>query len=205
MTAVKVKICGLTRARDVVGAIACGADALGFVFANSKRRISIGQAQRLVAEAKGDVLRVGLFMDQSADLVKQVLAAVSLDLLQFHGNEDNDYCTRFGMPFIKAVSMHGNGLSGFGARFPDASGVLLDSHAPGRPGGSGKTFDWGKVVDPGLPLWLAGGLTPANVAEAVERCAPYAVDVSSGVEDAPGVKNERLLRDFVRYAKAGKS
>ena len=207
MSAVRVKICGLTRVRDVRDALACGADALGFVFAESKRQIDMEKAQRLVGEVAGEAVCVGLFMDQSAVLIEKVLAEVPLDLLQFHGNEDNDFCSGFAMSFIKAVSMDAQNSTQAGGQFPDASGLLLDSHPPDAAGGTGKVFDWKRVPDlglpPELPIWLAGGLTPGNVAAAVAACWPYAVDVSSGVEQAPGIKNSRLMRDFVRQAKTG--
>ncbi len=202
MAGVKVKICGLTRAVDVTAAVEAGADYLGFVFARSPRRLEPGAAAELAASAPPGVQRVGLFMNASADAVRDVLAQVPLDLLQFHGDEDNEFCTGFGLPFIKAVSMMDNDPDGLVAAFPDAAGLLLDSHAPGGAGGTGRTFDWGRRVASDKPLWLAGGLGPDNVAEAVRRFRPWAVDVSSGVESRPGIKDPDRVRQFVLNARS---
>jgi phosphoribosylanthranilate isomerase len=203
MNRVKVKICGLTRATDVRAAAGAGADMLGFVFADSPRRLDIETAARLVGEVPRGVLCVGVFLDQPAKLVDDVLARVPLGLLQFHGRESNTFCAAFGMPFVKAVAMGGSGAeSDPHDAYPDAEGLLYDSHAPGAPGGQGRVFDWSLLPRDGRRLWLAGGLTVDNVAEAVERCHPWAVDVSSGVEDSPGVKNHDLVRRFVDSAKS---
>lgn len=198
---VRVKICGLTRAVDVAEAVRLGADALGFVFAASPRRLDPPQASDLVTDVPDDRLRVGLFMDASVREVEIVLERVPLDLLQFHGGESAEFCRRFGLPYLKAVSMLEEDPQAVAERYPDAAGLLLDSHAPGGAGGTGRAFDWRRRVDSAKPLWLAGGLNPDNVRQAVREFRPYAVDVSSGVEAEPGVKDHELLRRFIETAK----
>ncbi|KAA9132068.1 phosphoribosylanthranilate isomerase [Marinihelvus fidelis] len=201
MSNVKVKICGLVREQDVMVAAEAGADVLGFIFARSPRRLEPAQAARLTERVRGGIIRVGLFMDQDADEVQAILDAVELDLLQFHGSEPNAYCRSFGRPFIKAISMRAGDPGELAAAYPDAQGIVLDSHEPGGAGGTGQTFDWRRPVRVEQPVWLAGGLNPDNVAEAVQRFSPYAVDVSSGVEDSPGVKNHTLIRTFIDHAR----
>jgi len=200
-----IKICGMTRAKDVEDALSFGAGAIGLVFTHSPRRLQTVQARALSELAGKRCLRVGLFMDQSAREVERVLRDVPLDLLQFHGGEDNAYCKGFGLPFIKAISMRSAAASAEARRYPDARGLLLDSHQPGQRGGTGEIFDWRNTIDSDLPLWLAGGLTPDNVAEAVHTFKPFAIDVSSGVEETPGIKSTQLMRDFIIQAKRGMS
>ena len=203
MTGVRVKICGLTRSVDVQVAVRAGADALGFVFASrSKRVLDAVHAAELVAQVPAFVSRVGLFMDQDADQVAAVLDRVPLNLLQFHGNEDADYCRQFRLPYIKAVSMvPEQAVLRAMTEYPDAAGLLLDSHSPGEVGGTGTVFNWAVIPSISLPVVLAGGLTPGNVRQAVAQVKPWAVDVSSGVEDAPGIKNEEKMREFINEAK----
>jgi phosphoribosylanthranilate isomerase len=198
-----VKICGITRLADSQAAVAAGADALGFVFApRSKRKLPLEKAVALVGEVPAFVSRVGLFMDQSSAEVARVLERLALNLLQFHGSEDAGFCRQFGLPYIKAVAMESAGAAEQAGRdFPDAAALLLDSHRAGQVGGTGQTFDWGTIPRLPLPLVLAGGLTPVNVRRAVQQVRPWAVDVSSGVEDAPGVKNAEKMRMFIREAK----
>ena len=201
--AARVKICGITRMQDLQAAIAAGADAVGFVFAaGSPRAVQPEQAAALAAAVPAFVARVGLFLDQDHDEVARVLERVPLSLLQFHGREDPEFCRRFGRPYIKALGMGAAADPGrAAAAFADAAALLLDSHAPGLPGGTGQAFDWNRVPRLGRPLVLAGGLTPDNVRAAVERVRPWAVDVSSGVEDAPGIKNAGKIELFIREAK----
>jgi phosphoribosylanthranilate isomerase len=202
MGRVLVKICGLTRREDLESAVRHGADAVGFVFAASPRQLTTEAARDLTEHAPRGIMRVGLFMDQSPAFVAAVLDRVRLDLLQFHGEEDNAYCKAFGLPFIKALSMQAGEIKAPDEQFPDAAGLLLDSHAPGGAGGTGEPFDW-SAGQPGTgkPVWLAGGLNPDNVAEAIRLFQPYAVDVSSGVETAPGVKSEDRIRRFIEQAR----
>ena len=199
MSRTRVKICGITRAQDLRAAVAAGADALGFVFAaRSPRRLGTTQAAELVAEVPAFVSRVGLFLDQEPAEVRSVLAEVRLELLQFHGREPADYCRQFGLPYIKAVAMApGVDLAAVEQEFNDAAALLLDSHQAGEIGGTGRPFDWSLVRTVHLPLVLAGGLDAGNVAAAVRQVRPWAVDVSSGVEDAPGVKNAARIEQFI--------
>jgi phosphoribosylanthranilate isomerase len=198
-----VKICGLTRLADVQAAIAAGADALGFVFApGSKRCLRPDDAALLIRAVPAFIDRVGLFMDQGFEDVARVLDRLPLNLLQFHGRENGDYCRQFGLPYIKAVAMGvAVDWAAVEAEYADAAGLLLDSHAPGRAGGTGEVFDWSNIPLVQRPLILAGGLHPGNVRQAVKEVRPWAVDVSSGVEDAPGCKNEEKIREFVKEAK----
>ena len=200
---VRVKICGLTRERDVQFAVNAGADALGFVFApGSKRLVTVDQAAKLVACVPPFVTRVGLFLDQKASEVEDILAQVPLNLLQFHGSEDSAYCRQYKRPYIKAVSMDDHeAVRRAEADYPDAAGLLLDSHSPGGLGGTGHVFDWNRIDRGSLPLILAGGLTADNVAAAVRQVRPWAVDVSSGVELAPGIKSDEAVQKFITEAK----
>jgi len=199
----RVKICGLTRLQDVQAAVAAGADALGFVFAPRSRRVlGPDTAAELVCAVPAFVSRVGLFMDQDYATVRGVVDRVPLSLLQFHGSEDAAFCRSFGLPYIKAFAMgSGPPPDRAAAAFADAAGILLDSHRSGEVGGTGQSFDWGVIPQLGRPLILAGGLTPANVREAVRQVRPWAVDVSSGVEDAPGIKSADKMQMFISEAK----
>ena len=202
MNTTRVKICGLTRPEDVDAAIAAGADALGFVFTpRSKRFLETGRARQLAARVPAFIARVGLFMDQDAEAVERVLAEVPLSLLQFHGDESRDFCAAFGLPYIKALGMAAPAAVERASEYNDAAALLLDSHEAGAPGGTGQTFDWDAIPVLPKPVVLAGGLTPENVGRAVQQVKPWAVDVSSGVEDAPGVKNADKMSKFITEAK----
>lgn len=204
----RVKICGITREDDALAAARLGADALGFVFyAASPRNVDAQRAAEIAAIVPPFVTRVGLFVDAEAGFVKTVIAAVHLDLLQFHGEETSAYCAQFGVPYIKAVRMKpGLDLLQYTVSHRAAAGLLLDSYVAGVAGGSGTTFDWQRVPrNLDLPLILSGGLDPDNVAAAIQAVKPWAVDVSSGVESAKGIKNaEKMARFFqgVRNATA---
>lgn len=197
MNSVRVKICGLTRASDVDAVVRNGAYAAGFVFAGGPRQVDAKLAAALTARVPDGTLRVGLFQDQPEVAVASVLSTVELDLLQFHGAEPNEFCARFGLPFIKAVSMRGEDPERVAAHYPDARGILLDSHEPGGRGGTGRAFDWGRRPAMRQELWLAGGLTAGNVRQAIRALRPWAVDVSSGVESAPGLKDPELIKKFI--------
>ena len=198
MKRVFVKICGLTRDEDVKTAIVAGADAVGFVFTASPRRISIDTAVRLGGHVPAGVLRIGLFLDQQRSEIERVLSSVALDMLQFHGRETEQDCNAFDLPWLKAVAMV-NSESAQQAEYdyPGASGLLLDSHTPGGRGGSGETFDWSLSKPVVKPVWLAGGLNADNVGSAIRILRPYAVDVSSGVESAPGIKDASRISAFI--------
>lgn len=204
MSSVRVKICGITRSDDLHLAVEAGADALGFVFTGrSKRIIELEAAERLVPMVPAFVSRVGLFMDQEAGEVDRILERVPLSLLQFHGSESAAFCRRFGLPYIKAVSMDAEQAVERALEvYPDAAALLLDSHPPGGTGGTGIVFDWSRIPAVSAPIVLAGGLTPENVRQAVRQVQPWGVDVSSGVEDAPGRKNGEKVRKFIREAKS---
>jgi phosphoribosylanthranilate isomerase len=196
---VKVKICGLTRDEDVKAAVAAGADAIGFVFTASPRRISIDTAIRLSSYVPKGVLRVGLFLDQDRSEIDQVINSVSIDVLQFHGSETEQECRVFGLPWLKAVAMeNAESAKQAESEYPGAMGLLLDSHATGKRGGSGKVFDWSLSRPIAKPIWLAGGLNSANVTQAIHVVRPFAVDVSSGVEAAPGIKDASRIRTFIK-------
>ncbi len=197
----RVKICGITRPEDGVWAGACGADAVGLVFyPPSPRAVDALQARRIVAALPPFVSVVALFVDPEPDWVRRVLAALPVDLLQFHGDEPPEACEAFGRPYLKAVPMReGVDLPAVAHRYRSACGLLLDSFHEGLRGGTGVTFDWSRVPrDLGLPVVLAGGLDPGNVAEAVRAVRPYAVDVSGGVEVSKGVKDPARVRAFIR-------
>ena len=211
MARTRVKICGITRLADGLTAAAAGADAIGFVFwPGTPRRIAGEAARAIIAAMPPFVTIVGLFVDPEAEEVRAVLAATPLDLLQFHGNEPPELCRAFGRPYIKAVPVgYGavrTGLLEYAAQYPDAAGLLFDA-APsdGLPGGTGRTFDWDALPrESPRPLVLSGGLTVANVAGAIRRVRPWAVDVSSGVEaigpdgkPAKGIKDPERIRAFI--------
>lgn len=202
MKPVKIKICGLTRVEDVKTVVAAGVNAIGFVFTDSPRRISARKAVQLSRHVPAGVLRIGLFLNQSESTIKAVIKEVSLDVLQFHGSETEQYCKAFGVPYLKAVAM----VDGQSARqaerdYPGAMGLLLDSHTVGKPGGSGKVFDWTMTRPLSKPVWLAGGLNAANVGPAIRTVKPFAVDVSSGVEASPGIKDSARINAFVLAVK----
>ncbi|HEX9625812.1 MAG TPA: phosphoribosylanthranilate isomerase [Acidiferrobacterales bacterium] len=201
----RVKICGITRIEDAQAAAHAGADAIGLVFDDRSPRFVSGEmAAAIVASLPPFVNVVGLFVDAAAERIHAVLSRVPLDLLQFHGAEAPEACRAFGRPYIKAVRMAPEvDVTAAARRYGDAAGILLDSYSPKVAGGSGETFDWSRVPrDLGRPLILAGGLTPDNVARAIAVVRPYAVDVSSGVERAKGVKDRARIEAFVRAVAA---
>lgn len=199
MNRVKVKICGLTRDEDVKVAVAAGADAVGFVFTASPRRISIETAIRLSNYVPKGVLRVGLFLGQDRSEIDRVINSVSLDVLQFHGSETEQECSVFGLPWLKAVAMENTeSIQQAESDYPGAMGLLLDSHVAGERGGSGKSFDWSLSRPVAKSIWLAGGLNAANVGQAIRVVRPFAVDVSSGVESAPGIKETSRILEFIK-------
>jgi len=202
--AVRVKICGITRQQDLHAACQAGADALGFVFyEKSPRHVTIAAAAALVCELPPFVQSVGLFVNADPALIEAVLRDVPLDLLQFHGDETPADCLRFGRPYIKAVRVNRDtDLLKCAADFDTARGLLLDAWVPGVPGGTGERFDWSLIpADLPRPVILSGGLTPDNVAEAIQRVRPWAVDVSSGVEKEKGIKDAHKIAQFIAKAK----
>jgi phosphoribosylanthranilate isomerase len=203
--AVRVKICGITRIHDLHAACDAGADALGFVFyEKSPRHVTIPNATALVRELPPFVQSVGLFVNAAPALIESILQVVPLDMLQFHGDETPADCARYGRPYIKAVRVNQDtDLLKCAADFDAARGLLLDAYVPGVPGGTGERFDW-SLIPASLPkpVILSGGLTPDNVAEAIQRVHPWAVDVSSGVEASRGIKDPNKIAQFIAKAKA---
>lgn len=197
----RVKICGLTRPEDAVAAVRMGADAIGLVFyPPSPRYVGADAARAIVTALPPFATVVGLFVDAEPAEVRQVLNAVPLDLLQFHGDEPAGYCEGFGRPYLKALRMRpGVDLVQFGEEYPAAQGWLLDAWHPDTKGGTGEGFDWNRIP----PSWserlvLAGGLDADNVTAALATARPYAVDVSSGVESAKGIKDTVKMASFLR-------
>lgn len=196
----RIKCCGMTRVEDARLAAQYGVDAIGLIFtARSKRRVDIARAKEICAALPPFVSTVALFMDDDAADVREVLKDVQPDLLQFHGNEDDDWCAQFGHRYLKAIAM-GEGAAALPRLrdYPGAAGLLLDSHGLGEAGGSGKSFDWSLMpADLAQPLILAGGLHAENVAHAIRVAQPWAVDVSSGIESAPGIKDPAKMYAFI--------
>ncbi|MGA9667327.1 MAG: phosphoribosylanthranilate isomerase [Gallionella sp.] len=201
----RVKICGITRVEDALAAAHSGADAIGLVFyAKSARHVTVQQAKQLARAIPPFVSVVGLFVDAEAAFVREVLANVPLDLLQFHGEETPDYCAQFDRPCIKAIRVKaGVDLLQCASDFHSAKGLLLDAHVEGIPGGTGSRFDWTLIPERlPLPVILSGGLDANNVAAAIKRVRPYAVDVSSGVESGgaaagKGIKDAAKIAAFI--------
>lgn len=196
----RIKCCGMTRIEDALLAARLGADAIGVVLtARSKRRVTLEQAQAIVRALPPFVSSVVLLMDDDASFVLEAIDAIQPDLLQFHGAETDDWCAQFGRRYLKAIAM-GEGAAALPSlcRYPGATGLLLDGHGLGEAGGSGKAFDWSLMPrELTQPLILAGGLTPANVAEAIRIARPWGVDVASGIESSPGIKDAQKLADFI--------
>lgn len=205
MTPTRIKICGITCAADAVAAVAAGADAIGLVFHDgSPRAVDPQRAAEIAAAVPPFVTVVGLFVDAPEETVDAILTAVPLNVLQFHGDESADYCARFDRPWIKALRVRAElDIAGACEVYRGARGILLDTWREGVPGGTGETFDWG--LTPARlprPVILAGGLTPDNVADAVRAVRPAAVDVSGGVEAAPGAKDAAKIAKFVAAVRA---
>ncbi len=201
----RVKICGITRPEDAEAAVELGADAIGLVFCDvSPRAIDMNEARAVVAAIPAFVSVVGLFVDPRPGEVEVALEGLHLDTLQFHGNESPDLCRYYERRYVKAVPM-GGGIepARYVAAYPDASGFLFDGHRPGERGGRGEMFDHGSIPSGVRGLTVAGGLHADNVAEVVQRVRPFAVDVSSGVETEPGVKDRELMARFFAEVERG--
>lgn len=208
MTPTRIKICGITREEDAEAAAIAGADAVGLVFyAPSPRHVDAGRAAAIVAVLPPFVSVVGLFVDATEADVAAVLDAVPVDTLQFHGSESPAYCAAFHRPWIKAVRMKpGLDVEAAIGRYGGARALLVDSWREGVPGGTGETFDWERLpARAPVPLVLAGGLDADNVGRAVRRVRPAAVDVSGGVESAPGIKDAAEIARFVAAVRAADS
>lgn len=202
---VRIKVCGITNLRDAEAACRLGADALGFVFAKSRRRIDASMARLISLKMPPYVSLVGVFVDEDIKKLLRIAKYCGLDSIQLHGNESINYCKQLKKYYkiIKAVRIGEErsfeGLSGY-----DVDAFLLDTYKPGKAGGTGEKFDWNlalRVKMLGKPIILSGGLKPGNVLGAIRKVKPYAVDVSSGVESSPGRKSTKLMKDFIQKAK----
>ncbi len=204
MKRTRIKFCGMTRGEDLAIAGQLGVDAVGFVLvARSPRVVTAARAAELRRGLPASVRVVALFQDADRAFVQASILDLQPDVLQFHGGEDAQFCASFGVPYMKAVSMDGtHDLASAASRHADAIALLLDSHAAGGLGGTGQRFDWDAVTAVDKPLVLAGGLDPDNVGAAIARVKPFGVDVSSGIESAPGVKDSAKMRAFVNSVRA---
>ena len=193
-----VKICGITRAQDAELAAALGARALGFVFwPASPRAVTLETAKAIARRIPPNVMKVGVFVNEDIERVREIFDEVGLDFAQLHGDESPEYCQQLARKVIKAVGMQANGEATFGTFSSDVL-LLVDAHDPTSRGGTGRTVDWdaARAIAAERPTILAGGLNAANVRLAIRSVRPYGVDVSSGVESAPGIKDPAKLRSF---------
>lgn len=201
MTRTRIKYCGMTRVEDALAAAHLGVDAIGLVFTRrSSRCVDVEQARAIRSAMPAYVSVVGLFMDDDPHWIAEVEAEVRLDLLQFHGSESAKVCASFATPYVKTVAMaSAPDVEAIMRAHPRAAGFVLDGHAAGAPGGSGQRFDWSRVPkNARQPIIVAGGLNADNVGEAIAVARPWAVDVASGIESAPGIKDRRKMQAFVR-------
>lgn len=197
---VRAKICGVTSLEDACQAIEAGADALGFVFyQNSPRYITPEQAADICKKLPPFVSKVGLFVDASRNEINEICQVVELDLLQFHGNEQEEDCLGFSIPYIKAIKVQTDkDLDSAEDKYSSAKAILVDTYKHGVPGGTGERFDWTLLPEKrSKPLILAGGLNEKNIFQAIQTVRPYAVDVSGGVEQAKGKKNHHTVTQFL--------
>ncbi|HRQ65633.1 MAG TPA: phosphoribosylanthranilate isomerase [Xanthomonadaceae bacterium] len=204
----RIKFCGITRVEDALAAADMGVDAVGLVFVpGSARHVDLEAGQAVRRALPPFVTLVALFLDAEPTLIGQVIERVGPDALQFHGSEPEVDCRRWARPYLKALPMASVlDWRAHVGQYPSAQGFVLDSHATGAMGGSGEAFDWSALAPPHpRPLILAGGLRPDNVGEAVRRVRPWAVDVSSGIESAPGVKCPALMQSFVEEVRGAVS
>jgi phosphoribosylanthranilate isomerase len=201
----KVKICGITNPADAQAAVAAGADALGFIFyEKSPRYVRLTKAAAISRQLAPFIMRVGVFVNAPEDFVIGAIRECGLTLLQFHGDEPPEYCSQFGLMSMKAFRVHGpETLEQISTYATDA--YLLDAFSSTTLGGTGEKFNWDLAVEAqkfGKPIFLAGGLTAQNVAGAIRKVRPFGVDVSSGVESAPGIKDHKKLKAFVTAARS---
>ncbi|VEF01054.1 phosphoribosylanthranilate isomerase [Neisseria canis] len=202
---IRTKICGFTRPEDARAAAELGADAVGLVFfEGSKRHVSIEQAQQIVCVLPPFVSVVALFVNETEARIRQILAEVPIDMIQFHGDEPAEFCRLFDRPYLKAVRVrNADDIAVAAAAYPDARAVLFDAHIAGEYGGTGHSFDW-KMLPAGLGgHWiLSGGLNPENISRALRITGARAVDVSSGVESAPGIKSREKMAAFLEAVRS---
>ena len=197
----RVKICGITRKQDAIVAADLGVDALGLVFyAGSSRHIELETALEIMKVIPPFITTVALFKDAAVEEINQVIGNLNFDLLQFHGSESPEFIQQFQHPYLKAIGMqHHTDLQSTMDGFVQSKGFLLDSHAAGAAGGTGETFDWETIPSElRQQIILAGGINPDNVAECITRIRPYAIDVSSGVESSPGIKDQGKIEQLIK-------
>lgn len=196
----RIKICAMTNIENALAAAQLGADAVGFIcYEKSPRFVTPEKAREIVAALPPFVTTVGVFVNPSHELVENYLAQVPFDLLQFHGQESPEECRQYHKPYIKAIHMTPDiDLFAICKKYHDAKGLLLETSKAGKVGGTGETFDWNLIPKTlPKPIILAGGLTPENVAAAIQQVHPYAVDVTSGIEASPGVKDPQKMQKFI--------
>ncbi len=199
----KIKICGVMDVKTAVSAERLGADAIGLVFCEkSKRRISVEEAKEIIFSLKPFTSIVALFSNDKEDYIKNILSKLKVNLIQFHGDENDEYCAKYNFPYIKGISEKNDGYKNLDYKFPNAKGFVVDSHGKDGIGGTGKTFDWSKgSFDTNKPIIIAGGLNCDNVKDAIKAFMPYGIDVSSGVESSPGIKDINLIGKFIKQIK----
>lgn len=203
----RIKICGITNVDDACYAVDAGADAIGLVFYEpSPRCVSVDVAAEIASALGPFVTLVGLFVNASSETVNKVLKSVPLSLLQFHGDETALFCEQFSPPYMKALRMREDvDVEAFANDYTSAVAILLDAYLPGVPGGTGEQFDWQRVPKQlSKPVVLAGGLTPDNVASAIQTTRPYAVDVSGGVEKQAGIKDHQRILQFIQQTRSAR-
>ena len=195
----RVNFCGLRHKDDIADAVALGVDALGFVFYEpSSRYVAPEDAATLTRAVPAFLTRVGLFVNENAETIKRIFEIARLNLIQYHGEESPEFCDSVGLPYIKAFRVQQDmDIRGAMDRYPNASGFLLDAYVRGQPGGTGERFDWGLIPRSYAPIILAGGLTPDNAKDAIEQVAPWALDVSGGIESKPGRKDPDKMARFM--------
>jgi phosphoribosylanthranilate isomerase len=200
-----VKICGITNVEDGMAAAEAGANAIGLMFyEKSPRNVSLQTAAEISRQLPPFVIKVGVFVNPTEELVSRAIMECGLNVLQFHGEESPEFCQLFPVMTIKAFRIKDEASLDALTDYP-TDAWLLDAYVAGQLGGTGSKFNWDLAVaakNRGRPIFLAGGLTPENVAEAIRQVQPYAVDVSSGVESAPGKKNHEKVRAFIKAAKS---
>lgn len=200
----RIKICGITNLADAQVAVEAGADALGFIFyEKSPRYVTLEQAAEISKQLPPFVMRVGVFVNAPEAFIQRVISDVGLAMLQFHGDEPPEACTRFGLMSMKAFRMKDAGTLAEIAKY-HTDAYLLDAYSPTTLGGTGHTFNWDLALEAqkiGKPIFISGGLTPENVADAIRKVHPFGVDVSSGVESAPGKKDHAKVKAFIAAAK----
>ncbi len=204
MARIRVKICGMTRRADIDMAIQLGVDAIGLIFyEKSPRYLSIEKARTLLVDLPPFVDVVGVFVNPSSDAVQTVIQDIPLNLLQFHGSETNEFCSQFGLPFLKAVLAESeNKIAGCANLYKDAAAILLDTPHETQWGGTGEAFDWSRIpTSLPLPIVLAGGINLSNVSEALAVPSVYAIDVCSGLEQNPGIKDSEKMKQFMQLVR----